>query len=106
MMRATTTTTTSIVALVNRGFAERGFEDAAAKKEAVVFENDWSGEKGDRKGYFTPETCREERLALRRRERDRGALRISRREEEAPKAKTTTSKEEVRRRMLSCRTCN
>ena len=53
----------AIVALVNRGFAERGFEDAAAKKGGgLCLKTIGVVRKGDRKGYFTPENVPEKNV--------------------------------------------
>ena len=55
--------TSATVALVNRGFAERGFEDDAAKKGGgLCLKTIGVVRKGDRKGYFTPENVPEKNV--------------------------------------------
>ena len=51
--------TSATVALVNRGFAERGFEDA---KGGLCLKTIGVVRKGDRKGYFTPENVPEKNV--------------------------------------------
>ena len=56
-------TSSATVALVNRGFAERGFEDDAAKKGGgLCLKTIGVVRKGDRKGYFTPENVPEKNV--------------------------------------------